>query len=192
MSFAMIQSVDAKSKKPAVLDVRTGDTVKVYQKIKEGDKERLQMFQGTVIKTAAPNSVNSTIWVRKVSSGIGVERSFMLHSPLIDKIEITARGKTRRNFLSYLRQRSGKSARLTNQAFDRESVNTLDEVATAVATADDAATAEVVATEAEVKASETPAAAEAAEEVLETEQDTPEAKEEEKLNPSSAAAEPAE
>jgi large subunit ribosomal protein L19 len=111
--------------KRAFVPVRTGDTVKVYQKIKEGDKERVQMFQGTVIKTAKDNSHTASFTVRKIASGIGVEKSFLLHSPLITKIEITARGKVRRNFLTYMRNRSGKSTRLSSQRFDRIAANEL-------------------------------------------------------------------
>lgn len=123
MSFALIDKVNQAQKKPAVVDARSGDTVKVYQKIKEGNKERIQMFEGVVIRTDNKKSHTSRITVRKVASGVGVEKSFLLHSPLVDKIEIVRRAKVRRNFLSYLRERSGKSARLTAKNFDRTAVN---------------------------------------------------------------------
>lgn len=127
MSFALIQKVNEEQKKHAVVDARSGDTVRVHQKIKEGNKERIQIFEGVVIRTDNKNSHTSRITVRKIASGVGVEKSFMLHSPLVEKIEIVRRAKVRRNFLSFLRNRSGKSARLTALKFDREGVNTLAE-----------------------------------------------------------------
>lgn len=123
MSFALIQKVNNEQKKAQVVDVRSGDTVKVYQKIKEGNKERIQMFEGVVIRTDNKGQHTSRITVRKVASGVGVEKSFLLHSPLVEKVEVVRRSKVRRNFLSYLRTRSGKSARLTAVQFDREKVN---------------------------------------------------------------------
>jgi len=123
MSFALIQKVNDEQKKAQVVDVRSGDTVRVYQKIKEGNKERIQMFEGVVIRTDNKGQHTSRITVRKVASGIGVEKSFLLHSPLVEKVEIVRRAKVRRNFLSFLRKRSGKSARLTAVKFDREAVN---------------------------------------------------------------------
>ena len=125
MSFALIQKVNDEQKKAQVVDVRSGDTVRVHQKIKEGNKERIQMFEGVVIRTDNKGQHQSRITVRKVASGVGVEKSFLLHSPLVEKIEVVRRSKVRRNFLSYLRQRSGKSARLTAVQFDREAVNSV-------------------------------------------------------------------
>lgn len=125
MSFKLIEKVNQAQKKTAVVDVRTGDTVRVSQKIREGNKERVQMFEGVVIRTDRKDSHTSRITVRKVTSGVGVEKSFLLHSPLIDKVEIVRRSKVRRNYLSFLRQRSGKGARLKGMSFDREGVNTL-------------------------------------------------------------------
>lgn len=127
MSFALIQKVNDEQKKHAVVDVRSGDTVRVHQKIKEGNKERIQIFEGVVIRTDNKQSHTSRITVRKIASGIGVEKSFLLHSPLVDKIEVVRRAKVRRNYLSFLRFRSGKSARLVAQRFDRENINTLPE-----------------------------------------------------------------
>jgi len=123
MSFALIQKVNDEQKKSAVVDARSGDTVRVHQKIREGNKERIQVFEGVVIRTDNKNQHTSRITVRKVASGVGVEKSFLLHSPLVEKVEIVRRAKVRRNFLSYLRQRSGKSARLTAVNFDRAAVN---------------------------------------------------------------------
>ncbi|MEK7510379.1 MAG: 50S ribosomal protein L19 [Patescibacteria group bacterium] len=93
-------------------DIRPGYTVKVYQKIKEGDKERLQVFQGIVIARKHGKGVNATITVRKISQGIGVERIFPIHSPTIEKIEIEKHAKVRRAKLYYLREAKGKKARL--------------------------------------------------------------------------------
>ena len=123
MSFDLINKVNQAQKKQAVVDARSGDTVRVYQKIKEGNKERIQMFEGVVIRTDNKGSHTSRITVRKIASGVGVEKSFLLHSPLIEKVEIVRRAKVRRKFLSFLRKRSGKSARLTAKNFDRAAVN---------------------------------------------------------------------
>lgn len=124
MSFQLIDKINQAQKKQAVVDARSGDTVRVYQKIKEGNKERIQMFEGVVIRTDnKKKSHTSRITVRKIASGVGVEKSFLMHSPLIEKIEIVRRAKVRRKFLSFLRQRSGKSARLTAKNFDRAAVN---------------------------------------------------------------------
>ena len=114
-------------KKKAIVDVRSGDTVKVTQKIKEGEKFRLQVFEGVVIRVDRKESHTARIVVRKIASGIGVEKSFLMHSPLVEKVEIVKRAKVRRNNLSYLRNRSGKSARLVAKDFDRAAVNTLAE-----------------------------------------------------------------
>ena len=128
MSFELIQKVNNEQKKAQVVDVRSGDTVKVYQKIKEGNKERIQMFEGVVIRTDNKGQHTSRITVRKIASGVGVEKSFLLHSPLVEKVEVVRRSKVRRNFLSYLRNRSGKSARLKGVQFDRESVNSVRDI----------------------------------------------------------------
>ncbi len=127
MSFELIKKVNDAQKKHAVLDVKSGDTVRVHQKIKEGNKERIQIFEGVVIRTDRKKSHTSRITVRKIASGVGVEKSFLLHSPLVEKIEIVRRSKVRRNYLSFLRNRSGKSARLKSVVFDREAVNALPE-----------------------------------------------------------------
>jgi len=90
---------------------RVGDTVNVHFRIREGDKERIQVFKGVVIRKSR-GGAGATFTVRKVSAGVGVERIFPLHSPRIEKIEITARGHVRRSRLYYLRTRRGKKARL--------------------------------------------------------------------------------
>lgn len=123
MSFQILKQIGDAQKKKAVVDVRSGDTVRVTQKIKEGGKFRSQVFEGVVIRTDRKDSHTARITVRKIASGIGVEKSFLIHSPLVEKIEITKRAKVRRKNLTYLRERSGKSARLTAKDFDRAAVN---------------------------------------------------------------------
>lgn len=93
-------------------EFHSGDTVNVHVKIREGSKERVQQFQGTVIQKKHPNTNGETFTVRKVSNGIGIERIFPLVSPSIDKIEVLRKGKVRRARLFYLRGRQGKAARI--------------------------------------------------------------------------------
>ena len=123
MSFSILKQIGDAQKKKAIVDIRSGDTVKVTQKIKEGEKFRLQTFEGVVIRVDRKESHTARIVVRKVTSGVGVEKSYLIHSPLVEKVEITKRSKVRRNNLSYLRNRSGKSARLQGKDFDRAAVN---------------------------------------------------------------------
>ena len=124
---SVIDQITTQYKKKAVVSVNSGDTVRVHQRIREGNKERVQVFQGLVIKTSKPNSHLARITVRRISSGIGVEKSFLVHSPLVIKIEVTKRSKVRRNYLSYMRARTGKSARLSGVDFDRQAVNAVPE-----------------------------------------------------------------
>lgn len=119
----LIKQIEDNYKKNKIVDVKTGDTVRVHQKIKEGNKERIQIFEGMIIKKSRKNSLTSTIIVRRISSGIGVEKSFVLHSPTITKIEVTKRSKVRRNYLSYIRNLTGKATRLSGVEFDKNSVN---------------------------------------------------------------------
>lgn len=125
---SLIEQISKKYLKASVVKVKSGDTVKVHQKIKEGNKERIQVFQGLVIKTTQPKSHMSRITVRRIASGVGVEKSFLLHSPLIVKVEVTKRSKVRRNYLTYMRQRTGKSARLSSVDFDRNEVNKVNDI----------------------------------------------------------------
>jgi len=97
-------------------DFAAGDTVKVHVKIKEGEKERIQAFQGVVI-SKRKGTTNATFTVRKVSYGIGVERIFPLHSPIVDKIEVVSRGRVRRSKIYYLRKLRGKAARIKERRF---------------------------------------------------------------------------
>lgn len=98
--------------KSSVPHIRSGAKVRVHQKIKEGDKERIQVFEGVVISERKEKEPSATFTVRKISNGVGVERTFPLHSPLIDKIEVIGQGKVRRAKLFYLRNRVGKRTRL--------------------------------------------------------------------------------
>jgi large subunit ribosomal protein L19 len=116
---SVLRQIENRYKKHAVVDVRPGDTVRVHQKIKEGNKERIQIFEGIVIRVGKKDSLTSTIAVRRVASGIGVEKTYLLHSPLVVKVEVTKRSKVRRNYLTYMRSRTGKAARLTGVAFDK-------------------------------------------------------------------------
>jgi large subunit ribosomal protein L19 len=148
---SVVQKINDSYKKSAVVDVRSGDTVKVHQKIREGNKERVQIFQGLVIRTGNKGSHTSRITVRRIASGVGVEKSFLLHSPLVLKIEVTKRSKVRRNYLTYMRARTGKSARLTGLDFDRQAVNDVRDLDAEKAEAEAKAAA---AAEAEAKAAE--------------------------------------
>lgn len=103
-----------------VPDVRPGDVVRIHQKIKDGEKERIQVFEGMVLARKHGRGINATITVRKVTKGVGVERIFPLHSPLIEKIEIMRRSKVRRAKLYYLREAKGRKARLKAKEFNPE------------------------------------------------------------------------
>ena len=118
-----IKSLETQYRKPALAQVQSGDTVKVHQLIKEGAKQRTQIFEGVVIRTHRMNELTACITVRRIASGVGVEKTFLLHSPNVSKIEILRRAKVRRNFLSYLRNRRGKSARLKELPFDKIAAN---------------------------------------------------------------------
>ena len=107
----VIEALEREQMRWDIPDFRSGDTVKVHAKIKEGDKERIQVFQGVVIRKRK-GKMGATFTVRKVSYGIGVERIFPLHSPNIDKVEIVSRGKVRRGRLYYMRGLKGKAARI--------------------------------------------------------------------------------
>ena len=107
----IIRKIEAEQLKENAPEFHVGDTVKVYAKIKEGNRERIQVFEGVVIERTG-GGIAESFTVRKISNQIGVERKFPLHSPIIEKIEVVRHGKVRRNKLHYLRGRSGKAARL--------------------------------------------------------------------------------
>jgi large subunit ribosomal protein L19 len=112
----VLETLEKEQMRVDIPDFRPGDTVKVHAKIREGQKERIQVFQGVVIRKRKGNT-GATFTVRKVSYGIGVEKIFPLHSPLIDRIEIVSRGKVRRARLYYLRKLRGKAARIKEKRF---------------------------------------------------------------------------
>lgn len=119
----LLKAVEDKQKKARVVDVHSGDTVRVHQRITEGSKTRTQVFEGLVIRLDRPNELTARIVVRRIASGVGVEKSFLLHSPLVERVEVVKRSRVRRNYLTYMRARSGKSAKLTGIDFDKEGVN---------------------------------------------------------------------
>ncbi|MCM1088174.1 MAG: 50S ribosomal protein L19 [Muribaculaceae bacterium] len=108
---AIIKEIEAAQVKDSVEEFHVGDTVKVYGKIKEGNRERIQVFEGTVLKRQG-GSNRETFTVRKLSNGVGVEKTWPLHSPNVEKIEVVRRGKVRRAKLNYLRGRVGKRAKV--------------------------------------------------------------------------------
>ncbi|MCR5742607.1 MAG: 50S ribosomal protein L19 [Lachnospiraceae bacterium] len=107
----IIKKIEAEQLKANVDSFRVGDTVKVYARIKEGEKERIQIFEGTVTKRQN-GGIRETFTVRKNSNGVGVERTWPLHSPAVERIEVVRAGKVRRAKLFYLRERTGKSAKV--------------------------------------------------------------------------------
>jgi large subunit ribosomal protein L19 len=113
-------------------DFQAGDIVKVYQKVKEQDKERIQIFEGVLLAKKHGKGVSGTITVRKISQGIGVERVFPLHSPLVEKIEVARKTKVRQGKLYYLRSLKGKKARLKAREFNLEPVQEQKEEAVAI------------------------------------------------------------
>ncbi len=112
----VIETLEKEQMRADIPDFRPGDTVKVHATIREGEKQRIQVFQGVVIRKRKGNT-GATFTVRKVSYGIGVERIFPFHSPLIDKVEIITRGKVRRARLYYLRELRGKASRIKEKRF---------------------------------------------------------------------------
>ena len=108
---AILQKTEAEQLKAQAPEFRVGDTVKVYGKIKEGNRERIQVFEGVVLKKQGGGN-RETFTVRKTSNGVGVEKTWPLHSPNVEKVEVIRRGKVRRAKLNYLRQRVGKAAKV--------------------------------------------------------------------------------
>lgn len=107
----IIKNIEAEQLKSEVDVFHVGDTVRVHAMIKEGNRERIQVFEGTVLKKQG-TGVRATFTVRKISNGIGVEKTWPLHSPIVEKVEVIRRGKARRAKLFYLRQRTGKAAKV--------------------------------------------------------------------------------
>ena len=106
----IIKSIEHEQLKSTIPDLKVGNTVKVHVRIKEGNKERIQVFEGIIIKVQGAG-VNKTFTVRKISYGVGVEKTFLIHSPLVEKVEVVRVGKARRAKLFYLRDRVGKAAK---------------------------------------------------------------------------------
>lgn len=111
MNSQIIREIEAEQLKSEVADFNVGDTIKVYNRIREGNKERTQVYEGIVIKRQG-GSNRETFTVRKLSNGVGVEKTWPLHSPHVEKIEVVRRGKVRRAKLYYLRDRVGKAAKI--------------------------------------------------------------------------------
>lgn len=106
----IIKSIEHEQLKDKIPDLKVGDTVRVHQKIKEGNRERIQVFEGIIIKKQG-GGLNTTFTVRKIAYGVGVEKTFLVHSPLVEKVEVVRVGKARRAKLYYLRDRVGKAAK---------------------------------------------------------------------------------
>ena len=122
MTNLLVQAIQTKNLKKAPT-IEPGMTVRVHQKIKEGEKERIQIFEGLVLKVSHGHGADKTFTVRKIVEGIGVEKIFPVYSPNIDKIEIQKKNKTRRAKLYYMRERFGKSARLKGRFLTEEEKN---------------------------------------------------------------------
>ena len=111
-----VKMVEARELREKVPVFSVGDTVKVHVRVREGEKERIQVFEGMVIARRG-GGVNASFTVRKISDGVGVERIFPLHSPILDKVEVARHGRVRRAKLFYLRERRGKSARVAEKKY---------------------------------------------------------------------------
>ena len=182
----IIKSIEREQLKNRIPDLKVGDTVRVHQRIKEGNRERIQVFEGIIIKKQG-GSVNATFTVRRIAYGVGVEKTFLVHSPLVEKIEVVRVGKARRAKLYYLRERLGKAAKTKENIGAKietkykelkeetveEQVN--EETVTEEPVATEEVKAEEVKTE-EVKTEEAPVAEEVKEEAK---TEAPEAKKEE-------------
>ncbi len=142
----IVKSIEHEQLKNKIPDLKVGDTVRVHQKIKEGNRERIQVFEGIIIKKQN-GGVNSSFTVRKISYGVGVEKTFLVHSPLVEKVEVVRVGKARRAKLFYLRDRIGKSAKTKENVTARIENNEIlvkeDLVEEPIATSQEAAEASV-------------------------------------------------
>ena len=110
----IIKSIEHEQMKNKIPDLKVGNTVKVHVRVKEGNRERIQVFEGIIIKVQG-GGINKTFTVRRIASGVGVEKTFLVHSPVVEKVEVTRVGKARRAKLFYLRDRVGKSAKTKEQ-----------------------------------------------------------------------------
>ncbi|MBI5414487.1 50S ribosomal protein L19 [Candidatus Peregrinibacteria bacterium] len=125
MGTVTIEELNKLELKKKFTPFSAGQTVRVHQKIKEGDKERIQIFQGLIIETTGGHGVNGSITVRKVVDGIGVEKVFPIHSPFIEKIELVKEAKVRRSRIFFMRGRSGKSARLQERFYSESELESM-------------------------------------------------------------------
>ena len=116
MNYVILNAIEKPQMKSGIPSFRVGDTIKVHAKVVEGDKERIQVFEGVVIGRQG-SGMREAVRVRKLSYGVGVERLFPLHSPMVDKIELAKEGKVRRAKLYYLRDRVGKAAKIKEKRF---------------------------------------------------------------------------
>ena len=206
----IVKSIEHEQLKNKIPDLKVGNTVKVHQRIKEGNKERIQVFIGTIIKVQG-SGVNKTFTVRKISYGVGVEKTFLVHSPLVEKVELVRVGHARRAKLFYLRDRVGKSAktkevagaRIENKEIEikgKEIVEVPEEgtveeadvvteevVETTEATATETVATEAVEAKAEIVEEKTEAPAEVAEEKKEVEVEETAKKEENKTENNESA-----
>ena len=143
----IIKSIEHEQLKNKVPELRVGNTVKVHVRVKEGNRERIQIFEGIIIKVQG-GGINKTFTVRRIASGVGVEKTFLIHSPAVEKVEVTRVGKARRAKLFYLRDRVGKSAKTKEQVGARIETNEItlkeditEEVAEEIASAPEEAPA---------------------------------------------------
>ena len=118
----IIKSIEHEQMKNKIPELRVGNTVKVHVRVKEGNRERIQVFEGTIIKVQG-GGVNQTFTVRRIASGVGVEKTFLVHSPAVEKVEVARVGKARRAKLFYLRDRVGKSAKTKEKVGARIQTN---------------------------------------------------------------------
>ena len=170
----IIKSIEHEQLKNKIPDLKVGNTVRVHVRIKEGNKERIQVFEGIIIKKQG-GGLNETFTVRKISYGVGVEKTFLIHSPLVEKVELVRVGKARRAKLYYLRERTGKAsktkelvgARIENKEIVLKEDLTEEPVEEAVETPAEEKVAEVVSKEIKPEEPVAEAAAETAEKAAE-------------------------
>ena len=161
----IIKSIEHEQLKNKIPELRVGNTVRVHVRIKEGNKERIQVFEGIIIKKQG-GGVNATFTVRRISYGVGVEKTFLVHSPMIEKVELVRVGKARRSKLYYLRDRVGKSAKTKEKVgarIENKEIVVKEEVVPGESVAEEVATeesvAEAVAEDAKIEAAKAEAEA---------------------------------
>ena len=143
----ILKSIEHEQLKNKIPELKIGNTVRVHVRIKEGNKERIQVFEGIIIKKQG-GGVNATFTVRRISYGVGVEKTFLVHSPMIEKVEVVRVGKARRAKLYYLRDRVGKAAKTkedTGARIENKEIIVKEEVVPGESTAEDVVTEEAVA-----------------------------------------------